>query len=1162
MENKVDTQEIKKEIKIRPTVFIGLGGTGKEVLLRIRRRILNEDWNGKRLRDLSEFPIASFLYFDLDTAEGRESDKSVKADPLSHLVAFQPTETLQKRVNLSEYTNELDRYPLIKEWWPKASVDRVVKEANKGAGQIRPISRLQFFALAKELRDNIRTKAHAVTESVNKDAALKTLGLQMQKDALRIVIVTSTAGGTGSGSFLDLGYLARSVYPEEKVNVDLILLLAGGYESANKERVFANTYAALKELEYCMRGNRYVEKWAEFDIPVGEKPPYNEVYLIDNTNAVGESTRNLEDIYGMLADTLFEDLSNGEFADQKRSVAVNQQQHKTGGYRPYLGTMSEKQLYYERIYSSLGQTTIDTQARASMDIAVNKACIEMIKAFFQVAGDEKANIPTPEKLSEFTRSNLSLGKTVYEDFPKDLSKKQMPIQECALVDDLLRITGIGSLLVQVEDNMKNDFNKITQDYSDRKDWLQGVEDVKTKREREISGDPGSPDAALREKQIIDRADKTFKEWTQEDGLKEIFYQLLDDKERGGLDYTIALIEQIKDSIDNNSTGIIKTLRAAQTRYLELASVMWKERYLPSLERLKETFGFDPLGTKKKYAEVILSQISGDLSCRLKYLLREIACRQAIKILTDLSKFLGEKEGLDERGETIWNGLVREFLDGKNTVKKTVALLDEENRRLQVSCNRTDGMYIVLKDKEEMHSIDFDISQATEWASEAFKGYGGSRELFVQLKDKKGQYQVISQLSGFADQRISKNKEAELSFVNAFKKLPRNEQKEILKKVLSRAMPWLDMEIKGQFSSSFTPSQYKCLIAVNEKNKFKEIFDTLKGEIAPGGVTPDLYESSVKGRLVCYIELSGIPLDVIKPLRMEWKSEYSRITTEGLPLHNHKDWTRFPDPLVPSTQEIEGMIETMQLFLEGSALCVFRRKKGEDGYYEVQTEPGRWQGVGNERRIRSLGFNPHHKEVVEQHLREIKTKINSPCQMLALKVLFNQTAENAYTPKEDLDATGLGQKIKGFASMQAEELAKVCDEWFKRHSTHLDQPSLENRLIESLPEWTVEIQDSKNDLDPAEVDVKIAASKRAVKPEFFKTGWLENLVNVEAEVEEKKQKETKVQSKEAAASFGDSQSSFDPVKRLKEIKELFDMEILSKEEYEQERKELLKLLRPN
>ena len=398
--------------------------------------------------------------------------------------------------------------------------------------------------------------------------------------------------------------------------------------------------------------------------------------------------------------------------------------------------------------------------------------------------------------------------------------------------------------------------------------------------------------------------------------------MLDDKERGGLDYTIALVEQVKDSIDNNSTGIIETLKKAKTRYLELTTIMWKDRYLPSLERLKETFGFDPMGTKKKYAEIILGQISEDLAYRLKYLLREIACKQAIRMLQDLSTFLGEKEGLDEKGETVWNGMVREFLDGRTAVRATIALLDDETNRLQDSCNRADGMYIVIKDKGEPLSLDFDALQLKEWADEAFKGCGGSRKLFAQLKDKKGQYQVISQLSGFAADRISKNREAELSFVNSFKKLTKNEQKEALKKLLSRAMPWLDIDIKGHFSSTFSSSQYKCLIAVNEKDKFQELFDPLMGDVVPdGNLIPKLYESSVKGRLVCYIELSGFPLDIIKPLRTEWKSEYARIIRDGKPLHNHKDWTRFPDPLVPTKEEAEIIITNMQLFLEGIALGV-------------------------------------------------------------------------------------------------------------------------------------------------------------------------------------------------------------------------------------------------
>ncbi|MEG2034020.1 MAG: hypothetical protein RR376_25490, partial [Janthinobacterium sp.] len=35
-----------KIIELRPTLFIGIGGTGMQVLMRVRRRILNAQWGG------------------------------------------------------------------------------------------------------------------------------------------------------------------------------------------------------------------------------------------------------------------------------------------------------------------------------------------------------------------------------------------------------------------------------------------------------------------------------------------------------------------------------------------------------------------------------------------------------------------------------------------------------------------------------------------------------------------------------------------------------------------------------------------------------------------------------------------------------------------------------------------------------------------------------------------------------------------------------------------------------------------------------------------------------------------------------------------------------------------------------------------------------------
>lgn len=59
-----------KIIDLRPTLFIGVGGTGMQVLMRVRRRILNTLWGGAghrtRVENLTEFPVAQFIHFDLD----------------------------------------------------------------------------------------------------------------------------------------------------------------------------------------------------------------------------------------------------------------------------------------------------------------------------------------------------------------------------------------------------------------------------------------------------------------------------------------------------------------------------------------------------------------------------------------------------------------------------------------------------------------------------------------------------------------------------------------------------------------------------------------------------------------------------------------------------------------------------------------------------------------------------------------------------------------------------------------------------------------------------------------------------------------------------------------------------------------------------------------
>ena len=70
---------------IRPTLFLGLGGTGKEVLLRLRRRFYER-------MGVTGLPCTSYLWLDTDTRDCLAFGEGV--EETFSTVAFKPEETV------------------------------------------------------------------------------------------------------------------------------------------------------------------------------------------------------------------------------------------------------------------------------------------------------------------------------------------------------------------------------------------------------------------------------------------------------------------------------------------------------------------------------------------------------------------------------------------------------------------------------------------------------------------------------------------------------------------------------------------------------------------------------------------------------------------------------------------------------------------------------------------------------------------------------------------------------------------------------------------------------------------------------------------------------------------------------------------------------------
>ncbi len=92
-----------------PTVIIGLGGTGKEVLIKIRRMIV------ETYGSLESLPILSFLHIDTEqNAKATEPQVVLKQD-----ISLSPVEQVWAKVeNAKPILNNLSSYGYLSEWFP------------------------------------------------------------------------------------------------------------------------------------------------------------------------------------------------------------------------------------------------------------------------------------------------------------------------------------------------------------------------------------------------------------------------------------------------------------------------------------------------------------------------------------------------------------------------------------------------------------------------------------------------------------------------------------------------------------------------------------------------------------------------------------------------------------------------------------------------------------------------------------------------------------------------------------------------------------------------------------------------------------------------------------------------------------------------------------
>jgi hypothetical protein len=1094
----------KAELKVdlRPTLFIGAGGTGMEVMMRIRRRILSQVWNRHnptRVESIARFPVARFLHFDLDNHAIIDEGKSLRTDPWYELVKLSDEERLVEPLDLPQYhesDDSLARFPLIENWMPlrPKKLRSLGIDPSKGAGQIRALARLYLFDKYPKLRGRIKGALNFLSSNAGNERKenYQRLGLQVDTSKFRIVVIASCAGGTGAGSAIDLGWISKAIARQEVSDsqVDLVMFMPSGFAKANKERTEANAYATLMELETTMRDMNARVTWMDPDSVVGKGAPFDDVYFVDTANLANKATQDIKDVYQMVADTLFEDFASADFANRKRSIAVNQQQHKLGPYNPRVPEQrfGDMRLSYSKVYSAFGQSVLDTQQSLRDDIRAYELAALMVKAFFGLVGSDgtAARRAGDQERDIFMREQLAMSERPFDEFP-DFRKGTVdvtPFQEYALTDQLLMDKDQRSLLERVESKVQLEIDRIMGAY-DLKVWREKVAELLPQLERDAIREAGA---------TAETSEDRIKRHTAElmarlkGRARDQLYALLDDRKQGGLEFVLSLLEQVKARLIQRDLGHAER---NGKRYRDIRDALRTRQVEESLNNLSQAS--TKLFGKDAQAREVMTHLKRDIADYLRFHLLAVAAGQAVEVMRGMSAWLGDPQSLDEHGQAVWTGIAGEFQEGRRSVQAMLGAVDQRIGQLRADAQHEHATYIKLASDvlPEPVKLTGDISA---WSEEVLLEFGGSARLFPQLGDDRLRASLLLKLFRRAQTQLTVEQiggaEPPDPLLERLGAMSPQERQRIFNEWIKSAMPW----INARFSAEFTPraDQFKCFIGVGDANAWRRMEAEIRAAVPTGSFHGDLVSivnTGVNGRAVCYIELSGFPMTVLRGLPT-WRTSY-QIENPKIPTHLHFDSTRFRHPISPSMDELNRLADDYEWFLQANALGVIKRKPDladreasfqPRGQYLFEVEPGsgEWLQIGNEFAIRSNGLPPYYRDQVIGAVQR-KLAAIGPNQLALLAALMRHYQHRVYEPKLEMDETGAQLPSPSLPNITARRL---YDQWLKR--ARAMSPALSDEQIETaqstLMQWTEAVPDSASDAYHWEVEREV--DKRVIRPEVL------------------------------------------------------------------------------
>ncbi len=323
--------------KFSPTLIIGLGGIGSSIVEGIYRKFAASNPS-----DL-EKANATFLCLDTDITD---INKRLEVIPKDCVIKT----SSDLNISVGHYIERIKNKTTVEKWFDTSKRELMAMSLGDGAAQVRMASRLAMIAAIDE------NKLSPIDNAIKK--LTETNPAARMGNDVKIHIITSLAGGTGAGTFLQTAYYVKNAMIKNGAEAPRVygyFVLADvicddancGFSKDQKENVRSNTYACMKELVTFGSSPDIDKNCFEFEYMLGQRdkhlpsdPPYNACFIIDYNGADGGNLRK--------CDRYFEQLTSYVFLNAFSNIGDNQRQKAINDIRQLIESDGTKK------YASIG----------------------------------------------------------------------------------------------------------------------------------------------------------------------------------------------------------------------------------------------------------------------------------------------------------------------------------------------------------------------------------------------------------------------------------------------------------------------------------------------------------------------------------------------------------------------------------------------------------------------------------------------------------------------------------------------------------------------------------------------------------------------------------------------------------------------------------------